>query len=510
MADKYTPRLKGKYDAEIAAAMKAKFGYKNDMEIPRIEKITLNMGVGEASQDKKKVQTAAAEMELIAGQKPVITKAKKSIAQFKLREGMPIGCKVTLRRERMYEFLDRLITIAMPRIRDFRGLNPKSFDGRGNYAMGLKEQIIFPEISYDQIDKVRGLDIIVTTSAKTDDEARELLRLFGFPFPQEAGSVDHGHHVRQLGDGSTVLGGVFHLNHAVHLAQAQTDQDLLLVLGATDRRTDLLDLDLRHDRLLRDGFGSGFGFDLRSATTAEQISDLLAATLGNRLRRSLVSQRVEGGADHVVGVRGADRLGHHVVNAQAFEDGAHRTAGDDAGTGRCRTDVDLARTETALAVVVEGAAFLQRNADHLLLGRGSRLGDGLGHFACLAMTEADATLAVAHHDQSCKAEALAALHGLGDAVDVNELFDQLLTLVLVVVVAATTVVATATAATITAVTALATTATATTATFALLATGLFDGCSGIALQVGFVSHDQNSRPPSRAASASALTRPWNR
>ncbi|KPF56537.1 large subunit ribosomal protein L5 [Novosphingobium capsulatum] len=186
MADKYTPRLKGKYDAEIAAAMKAKFGYKNDMEIPRIDKITLNMGVGEASQDKKKVQTAAAEMELIAGQKPVITKAKKSIAQFKLREGMPIGCKVTLRRERMYEFLDRLITIAMPRIRDFRGLNPKSFDGRGNYAMGLKEQIIFPEISYDQIDKVRGLDIIVTTTAKTDDEARELLRLFGFPFPQEA------------------------------------------------------------------------------------------------------------------------------------------------------------------------------------------------------------------------------------------------------------------------------------------------------------------------------------
>jgi large subunit ribosomal protein L5 len=185
MADTYTPRLKTKYDAEIAKAMQAKFGYKNVMEIPRIEKITLNMGVGEASQDKKKVQTAAAEMEKIAGQKPVITKAKKSIAQFKLREGMPIGCKVTLRRERMYEFLDRLITIAMPRIRDFRGLNPKSFDGRGNYAMGLKEQIIFPEISYDQIDKVRGLDIIVTTTARTDDEARELLRLFGFPFPQD-------------------------------------------------------------------------------------------------------------------------------------------------------------------------------------------------------------------------------------------------------------------------------------------------------------------------------------
>jgi large subunit ribosomal protein L5 len=186
MADKYVPRLRAKYDAEIAKAMTEKFGYKNALEVPRIEKITLNMGVGEASQDKKKVQVAAAEMELIAGQKPVITKAKKSIAQFKLREGMPIGCKVTLRRERMYEFLDRLVTIAMPRIRDFRGLNPKSFDGRGNYAMGLKEQIIFPEISYDQIEKVRGMDIIVTTTARTDDEARELLRLFGFPFPREA------------------------------------------------------------------------------------------------------------------------------------------------------------------------------------------------------------------------------------------------------------------------------------------------------------------------------------
>ncbi|AXB77381.1 MULTISPECIES: 50S ribosomal protein L5 [Novosphingobium] len=185
MAEQYIPRLRTKFDAEIAKAMTEKFGYKNVMEIPKIEKITLNMGVGEASQDKKKVQTAAAEMELIAGQKPVITKARKSIAQFKLREGMPIGCKVTLRRERMYEFLDRLVTVAMPRIRDFRGLNPKSFDGRGNYAMGLKEQIIFPEISYDRIDKVRGMDIIVTTTAKTDDEARELLRLFGFPFPAE-------------------------------------------------------------------------------------------------------------------------------------------------------------------------------------------------------------------------------------------------------------------------------------------------------------------------------------
>ena len=185
MADKYTPRFKQRYEAEIVKAMTEKFGYTNALEVPRLEKITLNMGVGEASQDKKKVQTAAEEMELIAGQKPVITKAKKSIAQFKLREGMPIGCKVTLRRERMYEFLDRLVTIAMPRIRDFRGLNPKSFDGRGNYAMGIKEQIIFPEISYDKIEKVRGMDIIVTTTAKTDDEARELLRLFGFPFPAD-------------------------------------------------------------------------------------------------------------------------------------------------------------------------------------------------------------------------------------------------------------------------------------------------------------------------------------
>ena len=183
MADKYIPRQKAAYDERIVKAMTEKFGYTNPLQVPRLEKITLNMGVGEASQDKKKVQTAAEEMELIAGQKPVITKAKKSIAQFKLREGMPIGCKVTLRRDRMFEFLDRLVTIALPRVRDFRGLNPKSFDGRGNYAMGLKEQIVFPEISYDKIEKVRGMDIIVTTTAKTDDEARELLRLFGFPFP---------------------------------------------------------------------------------------------------------------------------------------------------------------------------------------------------------------------------------------------------------------------------------------------------------------------------------------
>ena len=184
MAD-YAPRMKTRYDDQIVKAMTEKFGYKNALEVPRLEKITLNMGVGEASQDKKKVQTAAEEMALIAGQKPVITKAKKSIAQFKLREGMPIGAKVTLRRDRMYEFLDRLVTVALPRVRDFRGLNPKSFDGRGNYAMGIKEQIVFPEISYDDIDVVRGMDIIVTTTAKTDEEARELLRLFGFPFPAE-------------------------------------------------------------------------------------------------------------------------------------------------------------------------------------------------------------------------------------------------------------------------------------------------------------------------------------
>ena len=185
MADKYIPRLKADYDERIAKAMTDKFGYKNRFEVPQLEKIVINMGVGEATNDKKLVEKAASEMEAIAGQKPVITKAKKSIAQFKLREGMPIGAKVTLRRERMYEFLDRLVTIALPRVRDFRGLNPKSFDGRGNYALGLKEQIIFPEINYDQIDKVRGMDVIVTTTAKTDEEARELLRLFNFPFPQE-------------------------------------------------------------------------------------------------------------------------------------------------------------------------------------------------------------------------------------------------------------------------------------------------------------------------------------
>jgi large subunit ribosomal protein L5 len=181
----YIPRLRVEYDKSIRAKLTEQFGYENVMQVPRLDKIVLNMGVGEATQDKKKVEQAAGEMELIAGQKPVVTKAKKSIAQFKLREGMPIGVKVTLRRERMYEFLDRFITIALPRVRDFRGLNPKSFDGRGNYACGLKEQLVFPEINYDRIDKVRGMDVIVTTTARTDDEARELLRLFGFPFPPE-------------------------------------------------------------------------------------------------------------------------------------------------------------------------------------------------------------------------------------------------------------------------------------------------------------------------------------
>jgi large subunit ribosomal protein L5 len=181
----YAPRLKKDYEDRIVPAMIEKFGYKNRLQVPKLDKIVINMGVGEATQDKKRVEAAAAEMQAISGQRPVITKAKKSIAQFKLREGMPIGAKVTLRRDRMFEFLDRLVTIALPRVRDFRGLNPKSFDGRGNYAMGLKEQIIFPEINYDQIDKVRGMDVIVTTTANSDEEARELLRLFNFPFPAE-------------------------------------------------------------------------------------------------------------------------------------------------------------------------------------------------------------------------------------------------------------------------------------------------------------------------------------
>src|SRR5918995_951513 len=183
-ADGYTPRLKKHYEEVVRPKLVEEFGYKNSMEVPRIDKIVLNMGVGESTGDSKKATVAAADLALIAGQKPVITKARKAISQFKVRENMPIGCKVTLRKARMYEFLDRLVTIALPRVRDFRGIpGNRGFDGRGNYAMGLKEQIVFPEINYDRIEKVRGLDIIVTTTAKTDEEARELLRLFNFPFP---------------------------------------------------------------------------------------------------------------------------------------------------------------------------------------------------------------------------------------------------------------------------------------------------------------------------------------
>src|ERR671929_55855 len=186
MADeKYIPRLKRDYDERIVPAMTERFGYKNRMEVPKLEKIVINMGVGEATQDKKKVETAAAEMQAISGQKPVITKAKKSIAQFKLREGMPIGCKVTLRRVKMYEFLDRLITIALPRVRDFRGVSAKSFDGRGNFSLGIKEQIVFPEIEYDKIDALRGMDITITTNAKSNKEAFALLQAFNFPFKEK-------------------------------------------------------------------------------------------------------------------------------------------------------------------------------------------------------------------------------------------------------------------------------------------------------------------------------------
>ena len=175
-------RLKQRYNDEIKAKLQEQLGLDNVMQIPRITKITLNMGVGGASQDKKLLDGAVADMQAIAGQKPVITHARNSIAGFKIREGWPIGCKVTLRGEQMYEFLDRLISVTIPRIRDFRGLSPKSFDGRGNYSVGIKEQIVFPEIEFDKIDRIRGLDITVTTTAKTDDEGRALLRAFGFPF----------------------------------------------------------------------------------------------------------------------------------------------------------------------------------------------------------------------------------------------------------------------------------------------------------------------------------------
>jgi large subunit ribosomal protein L5 len=180
----YEPRLKAEYRDKVRPALIERFGYKNALEVPRVDKIVINMGVGEAVADSKKVTTALADLALIAGQKPAVTKSRKSIATFKLRENMAIGGKVTLRRARMYEFLDRLVTVALPRVRDFRGLNPKSFDGRGNFAMGIKEHIVFPEINYDQVDQIWGMDVIVCTTAKTDDEARALLQALNFPFRQ--------------------------------------------------------------------------------------------------------------------------------------------------------------------------------------------------------------------------------------------------------------------------------------------------------------------------------------
>ncbi|MFD2239060.1 50S ribosomal protein L5 [Aureimonas populi] len=180
----YEPRLKAVYRDEIRKKMSEEFNYSNDMQIPRIEKIVINMGVGEATGDSKKPSVAAEDLARIAGQKPVITHARNSIAGFKVREGMPIGAKVTLRKDKMYEFVDRLVQIALPRVRDFRGLNPKSFDGRGNFAMGIKEHIVFPEINYDKVDQMWGMDIIVCTTAKTDEEARALLKAFNFPFRQ--------------------------------------------------------------------------------------------------------------------------------------------------------------------------------------------------------------------------------------------------------------------------------------------------------------------------------------
>ncbi|MEN6411256.1 MAG: 50S ribosomal protein L5 [Veillonellales bacterium] len=175
-------RLKEKYTNEVAQSLMTKFGYQNVMEIPKVEKVVLNMGVGEAVGNPKVLDAAVGDMTQIAGQRPIVTRAKKSIAAFKIREGMPIGAKVTLRGERMYQFLDKLFNVALPRVRDFRGVSPRSFDGRGNYTMGVKEQLIFPEIEYDKIDKIRGMDIIIVTTAKTDEEARELLKLMGMPF----------------------------------------------------------------------------------------------------------------------------------------------------------------------------------------------------------------------------------------------------------------------------------------------------------------------------------------
>lgn len=182
MAEAYIPRLKQHYNEVLCDELKKEFGYANPMQIPRLDKVVLNMGVGEGVADSKKVASAAEDLGRIAGQKPVIAKARKSIATFKLREGMPVGVKVTLRKDRMYEFVDRLVTIALPRVRDFRGLNPKSFDGRGNFALGIKEHIVFPEIDYDKVDSIWGLDVIVCTTAQSDDEARALLKGFNFPF----------------------------------------------------------------------------------------------------------------------------------------------------------------------------------------------------------------------------------------------------------------------------------------------------------------------------------------
>ncbi|MGE5396458.1 MAG: 50S ribosomal protein L5 [Chitinophagales bacterium] len=178
-------RLKEFYQTELISKMVEKFNYRNVMQVPRIEKVVLNMGVGEAIQNSKSLDGALADMQLVTGQKPVITKARKSIAGFKLREGMSIGCRVTLRGERMYDFLDKLINVALPRVRDFRGVSPQAFDGRGNYTMGIKEQLIFPEVDYDKIDKIRGMEVVIVTTAKTDEEAREMLRLMGMPFREQ-------------------------------------------------------------------------------------------------------------------------------------------------------------------------------------------------------------------------------------------------------------------------------------------------------------------------------------
>jgi len=186
MPEGYEPRFLKLYRETVVPGLKEKFGYANPMMVPRIEKVVINMGVGEAVGDTRKVQSAMKDLALIAGQAPVMTRAKNSIAGFKVRENMPLGCKVTLRRQKMYEFLDRFVTIALPRVKDFRGLNPKSFDGRGNFATGIKEHLVFPEIIYDKVDQVWGMDIIVATNAKTDDEAREMLKLFNFPFRDSA------------------------------------------------------------------------------------------------------------------------------------------------------------------------------------------------------------------------------------------------------------------------------------------------------------------------------------